>query len=68
MTIPAAAIKNEIQGLIQAQIETFGQTRCLTSSELSECHFRAERIRLLGQELDRIGQQIILEQRFGKAA
>ena len=68
MTTPASAIRDEVRELIQVQIETFGQPSRLTSSELSECHCRAERIKLLGQELDRVGAMTILEQRFGKAA
>ena len=66
MTTPASAIKNEIRELMQLQIEMFGQPHRLTSSELIECRFRAERIKQLGQELDRIGRTAILEKRFGK--
>ena len=68
MTTPATAIKHEIHELIEAQIETFGQSAPLTPSELIECRYRAERIKLLGQELDRIGASVILDQRFGRAA
>jgi hypothetical protein len=68
MTTPASAIRDEVWELIQSQIETFGQPSPLTISELSECHYRAEKIKLLGQELDRIGTVAILEQRFGRAA
>ena len=68
MTTLAIAIRDEVRELIQSQIETFGQPSRLTSSELSECHYRAERIRLLGQELDRIGRTTILEKRFGRAS
>jgi len=68
MTTPAHAIKNELQELIRVQIERFGQPTRLTSSELIECNFRAERIKQLGQELDRVGRDAILEKRFGSAA
>lgn len=68
MTTPATAIKNEIRELIHVQIEIFGQPAPLTSFELEECHCRAERIKLLGQELDRFGTTAILEERFGRAS
>jgi hypothetical protein len=68
MTTPAVGIKNEIRELIQLQIEMFGQPHSLTSSELIECSYRAERIRELGEELDRIGRTVILERKFGTAA
>jgi len=68
MTTPAIGIKNEIRELIQLQIEMFGQPHSLTSSELIECSYRAERIRELGEELDRIGRTVILERKFGTAA
>ena len=68
MTTPASAIKHEIRDLIDVQIATFGQPSPLTPSELSECRYRAERIKLLGQELDRIATSFILDQRFGRAA
>ena len=68
MTTPATGIKDEIRELIQIQIETFGQQSPLTPSELSECRYRAERIKLLGQELDRFGATAILEERFGRAS
>jgi hypothetical protein len=68
MTTPASAIKEEVWELIDDQIEAFGRPSRLTPSELSECHCRAERIRQLGQELDRISATSILEQRFGRVA
>ena len=61
MTTPAIAIKNEIRELIKLQIEMFGQPHSLTSSELIDCSYRAERIKQLGQELDRIASTAILE-------
>ena len=67
MTTPANAIREEVWELIDVQIEAFGQPSRLTSFELSECHCRAERIRQLGQELDRISSTAILEKR-GRAA
>ena len=68
MTTPAIAIKNEIRELIREQIERFGQPTPLTSSELEDCHCRAERIKLLGQELDRVGLTSVLEQQFRRAS
>jgi hypothetical protein len=68
MTTPANAIKEEVWELIEDQIEAFGRPSRLTPSELSECHCRAERIRQLGQELDRIARVSVLEKRFGAAA
>ena len=68
MTTPAIGIKNEIRELIQLQIEIFGQPHSLTSSELIECSYRAERIKELGEELDRIGRTAILERKFRTAA
>jgi len=68
MTTPAAAIKDEVRKLIQAQIETFGQRSPLTSSELRECHSRAEKIKQLGQELDRMGTVTVLAEKFRSAA
>jgi hypothetical protein len=68
MTTPAIAIRNEIRELIHEQIERFGQPAPLTSSELEDCHCRAERIKLLGQELDQVGRMSILEQHFRRAS
>jgi len=67
MTTPASAIKNEIQELIHVQIEIFGQPTPLTSFELEECRRRAERIKLLGQELDQIGARNIFGRQLQKA-
>jgi len=64
MTTPAAAIKNEIRELIHLQIEVFGQPTRLTPLDLDECRQRAERIKLLGQELDRLGVSAVLERAF----
>jgi hypothetical protein len=68
MTNPANAIKNEMRDLIDEQIELFGQPAPLTSSELEDCHCRAERIKLLGHELDRVGKMRILEKQFRRAS
>jgi len=68
MTAPASAIREEVWELIDDQIEAFERPSRLTPSELSECHCRAERIKQLGQELDRISSTAILEKRFGSAA
>ena len=68
MTTPASAMREEVWELIEDQIEVFGKPACLTSSELMEYHYRAERIEELGQELDRIASTTVLEKLFGKAA
>jgi hypothetical protein len=68
MTTPAAAIQDEVRKLIHAQIETFGQRSSLTSSELREYHNRAEKIKQLGQELDRMGTMAVLAEKFRKAS
>ena len=68
MTTPASAIRDEVWELIHDQIETFAQPSPLTSCQLSECRWRVERIRQLGQELDQISSTAILKKRFGEAA
>jgi len=68
MTTPANAIRDEVWELIDIQIETFRQPSRLTSSELTEYHYRAERIKNLGEELDRIGRTAIFEKRWESAA
>jgi hypothetical protein len=68
MTTPATAIKDEVRKLIQTQIETFGQSSPLTSSELRDYHNRAEKIKQLGQELDRMGTMAVLAEKFRKAS
>lgn len=62
MTIPASAIKDEVWELIEDQIATFGQPSRLTSSGLTECHGRAEKIKHLGRELDPIGRTVIFRE------
>jgi len=61
MTTPANAIKDEVHQLMKFQIETFGQAAPLTSSQLHEYHDRSEKLRLLCQELDRIGTSNVVE-------
>jgi hypothetical protein len=68
MTTPATAMRDEVRKLIQTQIETFGQALPLTSSELREYHSRAEKIKQLGQELDRMGTKSVLAEKFRKAS
>lgn len=68
MTTPAIAIRNQIRALIHEQIEKFGRPVPLSSAELQDCHWRAERIKLLGQELDRIGRMTILDEQFNRAS
>jgi hypothetical protein len=55
MTTPASAIEDEVHVLIDVQIETFGQQAHLTSSQLRKFHHRSEKLKMLCQELDRIG-------------
>jgi hypothetical protein len=54
MTTPANDIREEVWELINHQIEAFGRPSRLTPFELSECHCRTERIKHLGQELERM--------------
>ena len=68
MTTPGTALQDEMRELIEVQIETFGQPSRLTASDLLDYSRRAERIKQLGQELDRIGKAAVLEQRFGRVA
>jgi hypothetical protein len=68
VTPPASAIKDELRVLIEVQVETFGQPAPLTSSELREFHDRSEKIKMLCEELNRIGTMDILEGRFGRAS
>jgi hypothetical protein len=68
MTTPASAIRDEVWELIEVQVETFSQPSRLTSSELSQYHYRAERIKKLGQELDLMNGRAVLEKRSGRAA
>jgi hypothetical protein len=68
MTTPANAIRDEVWELIEVQIETFRRPSRLTSSEPSQYHYRAERIKQLGQELDRMNGKAVLEKRSGRAA
>jgi hypothetical protein len=68
MTAPASAIRDEVWELIRHQIKTFGQPSRFSPSELSDFSHRAERIKQLGQELDRIGRTAILEKRLGTAS
>lgn len=68
MTIPADAIKDEVNALIDVQIETFVRPSALTSSELSDYLRRSERLKLLCQELHRIRTRKFFEERDGVAA
>ena len=68
MTTPASAIKDEVRLLIDVQIETFRQPTALTSSQLCEFHYRSETIRMLCQELNRIGTRSVMERRLEKAS
>ena len=67
MTIPATAINDEVRVLIDAQIETFGQPAPLTPSQLCEFHERSETIKMLCQELNRIGARSVTDRPFEKA-
>lgn len=55
MTNPAVAIKNEVQQLIEVQIQTFKQPASLSASQLNEYQHRSKKIKVLYEELDRIG-------------
>ena len=68
MTTPATAIKNEIRQRINLHVEVFGRPLPLTPFELEECQRRSERIRLLGQELDRISLLTNTDERFREAS
>ena len=68
MTTPATAIKGEVRVLIDLQIETFGQPAPLTPSQLCEFHDRAETIRMLCQDLNRIGTRNVMERRLERAS
>jgi hypothetical protein len=68
MTTPASAIKDEVRLLINVQIETFRQPASITSSQLREYHYRSEKIRVLCQELDRMGTRSVIERQLDRAA
>jgi hypothetical protein len=68
MTTPASAIKDEVRVLIAVQIETFRQTTPLTSSQLRKFRRRYEKLKMLCQELDRIGTRSVIEQELRRAA
>jgi hypothetical protein len=61
-------IRDELWKLIDAQIKTFGEPLRLTSCELSDFSYRAERIRRLGEELDRMGRTAFSGKQFGRIA
>jgi len=61
MTTPSV-IEDEIQQLIRFQIDSFRQPLPLTSSQLHDYHRRSEKIRTLGEELDRIGTRRFVEE------
>lgn len=56
ITDPASAVKREVFQLIDLQIETLRQQSSLDSSQLQDFRTRSERIRLLYEEMDRIGR------------
>jgi hypothetical protein len=62
MTSPANTVKDEVNQLMKFQIETFRQPALITSSQLHEYHDRSEKLRMLCQELDRIGTSNVVEQ------
>jgi len=68
MTTPASAIEDEVRVLIAVQIETFRQTTPLTSSQLRKFHHRSEKLKMLCQELDRIGTRSVIEQGLERAS
>ena len=68
MTTPASAITDEVRLLIDIQIETFRQPTPLTNSQLCEYHYRSEKLKMLCQELNRIGARSVTERRLEKAS
>jgi hypothetical protein len=52
----ASEIRHDIQELVRSQIDIFTLESSLTSSELFEYHTRAQKIKALYEELDRIGR------------
>ena len=68
MITPASAIKDEVRLLINVQIETFRQPAPLTNSQLREYHHRSEKLKMLCQELDRIGTRSVIEQGLERAS
>jgi hypothetical protein len=68
MTTPATALKDEVRVLIDVQIETFGQPAPLTASQLRQLHDRSQTIRMLCQELNRIGTSSVMKWRLEKAS
>ena len=63
ITSRASAIETEMHELIDLQIQVFRQHAPLTLFELEDFRRRAERINLLGQELDRVGRTTMLHER-----
>jgi hypothetical protein len=68
MTAPASAIQDEVRVLIDDQIETFRQPTSITSSQLRKFRRRSEKLKMLCQELDRIGTESMIEREFERAA
>jgi hypothetical protein len=68
MTTPASAIRDEVRVLIEAQIRTFGQPAPLTSSQLTEFHYRSQKISMLCNELNRITSKSVVQRRSAKVA
>jgi hypothetical protein len=57
VTDPASTIKREVFELIDLQIAALRQASSLDSSQLQNFRARAERLRTLYEELDRIGRE-----------
>jgi hypothetical protein len=53
---PASALKREVHQLVDLQIKTLRQESSLGSSQLLDYQARSQKIRVLYQELDRIGR------------
>ena len=68
MRSPASAIRSEIRQLINLHIEVFRSAAPLTDAELEECRRRAEQIRQLGKELDRLNLCAISPERLRRAS
>jgi hypothetical protein len=68
MKIVPTAIRAEVQGLIVAQIETFGRPGPLSRSQLHELRSRNKKIRLLCEQLDQTSSRLTAEQRLKKCS
>jgi hypothetical protein len=68
MTTRMRDIKDDVRMLIDVQIDTFGRPTPLTSSQLREFHHRFKKLKILCQELDRIGTRSFIEHELERVA